>query len=156
MNFEFFFEFWIFFSQLQLIISILKTEKVYEKNKLRLHLHDIGFQGFLCLMQGQSLNLEIIHLLTDIILFRDHPNCYSGILASAYALAEENLEIKLEFSKRLLALILSRPNAATAITKQVFHFRAVSEQFQSSFSNWWAPKTFFLVQIRQHLLMIQF
>ena len=54
----------------QLVIHILKTDKVYEKSKLRLHLHDIGFQGFLCLMQGQTFTLEIIHLLTDIILSR--------------------------------------------------------------------------------------
>ena len=52
------------------MISILKTDKVYEKSKLRLHLQDIGFQGFLCLMQGQTFNLEIIHSLTDIILSR--------------------------------------------------------------------------------------
>lgn len=40
-------------------------------------------------------------------------------MALAYLLAEENLEIKLEFSKRFLAFILSRPNAPPNFVKQV-------------------------------------
>lgn len=40
-------------------------------------------------------------------------------MALAFSLAEENLEIKLEFSKRLLGFVLSRPNAPMAFVKQV-------------------------------------
>lgn len=49
----------------------------------------------------------------------DHVHCYTGAMALAYSLAEENLEIKLEFSKRLLAFLLSRPNAPVSFVKQV-------------------------------------
>jgi len=43
-------------------------------------------------------------------------------MAIAYSLAEENLEIKLEFSKRLLGFLLSRPQAPVSFVKQViFH-----------------------------------
>ncbi|KAI9560727.1 putative neurobeachin-like protein 1-like isoform X3 [Daphnia sinensis] len=103
---------------LKLLINILKTDRAYEKSKLRLYLHDVGFQGLLMLMQGQPSSLEMTHLLTDIILSRDHPNSYTGAMALAFSLAEENLEIKLEFSKRLLGFMLSRPNAPSAFVKQ--------------------------------------
>ncbi len=62
----------------QLLINILKTDRAYEKSKQRLYLHDIGFQGLLCLMQGQPSSLEMTHLLTDIILSR---GCYFLILS---------------------------------------------------------------------------
>lgn len=57
----------------QLLVNILKTDRVYEKSKIRLYLHDVGFQGLLCLMQGQASSLDITHLLTDIILSRGKP-----------------------------------------------------------------------------------
>ncbi|XP_046650912.1 neurobeachin-like protein 1 isoform X2 [Daphnia pulicaria] len=103
---------------LKLLINILKTDRAYEKSKVRLYLHDVGFQGLLMLMQGQPSSLEMTHLLTDIILSRDHPNSYTGAMALAFSLAEENLEIKLEFSKRLLGFMLSRPNAPSTFVKQ--------------------------------------
>ena len=59
----------------------------------------------------------------------DHPNCYSGLLAMAYSLAQENLEMKLEFSKRFLALILSRPNAAASFVKQVTEILQLIDAF---------------------------
>lgn len=43
-------------------------------------------------------------------------------MALAFSLAEENLEIKLEFSKRLLGFVLSRPNAPISFVKQVNKF----------------------------------
>ena len=43
-------------------------------------------------------------------------------MAIAYSLAEENLEIKLEFSKRLLGFLLSRPQAPVSFVKQVTSF----------------------------------
>lgn len=49
-------------------------------------------------------------------------------MALAFSLAEENLEIKLEFSKRLLGFMLSRPNAASAFVKQVKHFLAIRQK----------------------------
>jgi hypothetical protein len=52
------------------MIHVLKSDRVYEKSKTRLYLHDVGFQGLLCLMQGQTSSLEITHLLTDLILSR--------------------------------------------------------------------------------------
>lgn len=48
-------------------------------------------------------------------------------MALAFSLAEENLEIKLEFSKRLLGFVLSRPNAPMAFVKQVCHFFSEKE-----------------------------
>ena len=127
-------------------MNVLRTDRVYEKSKHRLYLNDVGFQGLLCLMQGQASSLQMTHLLMDIIvsrgivhltskitctlvimlyfLFLDHPNSYSGALALAYSLAEESLEIKLEFSKRLLAFILTRPNAPYSFVKQVRTSRA--------------------------------
>ena len=117
-------------------------DRAYEKSKHRLYLHDVGFQGLLCLMQGQPSSLEMTHLLTDVILSRgyffllfytsrnvtnvfyasEHPNSYTGAMALAFSLAEENLEIKLEFSKRLLGFVLSRPNAPSSFVKQVNDF----------------------------------
>lgn len=49
-------------------------------------------------------------------------------MALAFSLAEENLEIKLEFSKRLLGFMLSRPNAPSAFVKQVKHFLAIRQK----------------------------
>ena len=55
---------------LKLLVNILKTDRVYDKSKLRLYLHDVGLQGLVCLMQGQQSSLEMTHLLTDILLSR--------------------------------------------------------------------------------------
>ena len=52
----------------------------------------------------------------------EHPNSYTGAMALAFSLAEENLEIKLEFSKRLFGSVLSRPNAPSSFVKQVNDF----------------------------------
>lgn len=49
-------------------------------------------------------------------------------MALAFSLAEENLEIKLEFSKRLLGFMLSRPNAPSAFVKQVKHLLAIRQK----------------------------
>ena len=43
-------------------------------------------------------------------------------MALAFSLAEENLETKLEFSKRLFGSVLSRPNAPSSFVKQVNDF----------------------------------
>lgn len=59
-----------FFFPFQLLINVLKTDRAYEKSKFRVYLHDVGFQGLLCLMQGQAASLEVVHLLTDIVLWR--------------------------------------------------------------------------------------
>lgn len=56
------------------MVNVLKTDRVYEKSKARLHLHDIGFQGLLCLMQGQESSLMIAHLLADLILAKGKRN----------------------------------------------------------------------------------
>ena len=64
--------FLIFLFYFQLLINILKTDRAYEKSKVRLYLHDVGFQGLLMLMQGQPSSLEMTHLLTDIILSRGY------------------------------------------------------------------------------------
>lgn len=57
--------------------------------------------------------------------------CAGGVLALIFSLAEENLEIKLELSKRLLAWTLSRPHAPQLLTKQVRLIAAINRRIMS-------------------------
>ncbi|UYV77903.1 NBEAL1 [Cordylochernes scorpioides] len=101
----------------QLIHLLLKTDRVYEKGKTRLRLHDIGLPGLLALLpQTSDFATQLMDLtlltgrLVDYTVVRTDPYglvaadtapAYQGALAILLAVPCTNLDLKLEILEKV-------------------------------------------------------
>ncbi|XP_064646322.1 neurobeachin-like protein 1 isoform X2 [Lineus longissimus] len=100
---------------------LLKTDKVYDKNKGRLRLQETGYLGLIQLLQGQPTSVQMITLLLDQILLSDSATAFNGVLGVLYLVHNSDVDTKLEASKRLLAALFQggKDLGAKHIAKQL-------------------------------------
>lgn len=136
---------------LKLIHVLINTDKVYDKSKLRLRLHEMGYTGMFSLMNKCSISQPMIKLLIDqMMLSADSSQCYSGILSLLQLIQESDMVTKLETSRQLLQLLVSKSGAAKNFSKQLCWQEILCKLFISY------PKTtnFSLGSISQPILKI--
>ncbi|XP_059473157.1 neurobeachin-like protein 1 isoform X2 [Neocloeon triangulifer] len=113
---------------LKLFYVLLRSERVYERHKMRLRLQDnssttlshVGlYPGLLSSIDQSDYTMEFTVMLLDQILLTDTSSSYAGALALLYALSSAPIEIKLEAARKILTTTFMRPNAASQFAKQV-------------------------------------
>uniref|UniRef100_A0A1B6DB47 Neurobeachin-like protein 1 n=1 Tax=Clastoptera arizonana TaxID=38151 RepID=A0A1B6DB47_9HEMI len=108
---------------LKMLSVLLRTEKIYERNKSRLRLQDsttVGmYPGLIAMFPEQVLSMEFVAMLLDQILLTESNGSYSGALSLLHALSLAELDIKLEAARKLLTVTFMRQSAPQFLAKQV-------------------------------------
>ncbi|KAL5005989.1 hypothetical protein ScPMuIL_017147 [Solemya velum] len=98
---------------------LLKTDKVYEKSKIRLRLLDCGYLGLVEMIKGCPVTPQMIKMLLEQVSLSDSAHSYNAVLAVLQLIEKESLEVKLEASRQILAILVTKPNAARHFSKQL-------------------------------------
>ncbi|KAK0040263.1 neurobeachin-like protein 1, partial [Biomphalaria pfeifferi] len=110
----------IFYEKIVKILYILlKSERVYEKNKSRLRLADIGHWGLINLMSLYDISAPMIKRFIEQVSFTETPQTYGAVLAVLGLVHNCGMDIKSEASRQLLAIIVSKSGAAKGLAKQL-------------------------------------
>ncbi|XP_069696226.1 neurobeachin-like protein 1 isoform X2 [Periplaneta americana] len=113
---------------LKLLSVLLRSDRVYERNKTRLRLQDVSvlggssigmYPGLVALLQDQPLTMEVTAMLFDQILSTDSSGGYAGALSLLHALSLADLNLKLEAARKILTATFMKPNAPHHFAKQV-------------------------------------
>ena len=104
----------------RVISAFLKTSRISNRHKGRLHLQQAGYLGFLYMRSSRepSISLYEVTEITDHMLLFDHTSSYQGILALCQHLQMAQINIKLEIARKLLTLVYSHPQASAHLSKQ--------------------------------------
>ncbi|XP_067125871.1 neurobeachin-like protein 1 isoform X3 [Centruroides vittatus] len=86
---------------LKVIAGLLKSDKVYEKSKSRLRLHDIGFGSLTSLLTTSNVTSNMINVLMDQILMTETLQAYQGAVLLLHFIRNMNIDIKLESIQKL-------------------------------------------------------
>ncbi|KAK7507554.1 hypothetical protein BaRGS_00001489, partial [Batillaria attramentaria] len=94
---------------------LLKTDRVYDKNKQRLRLSDMGHWGLVSMMGAYDISVPMIRRFVEQVSYIDTGQSYNSILAVLSLIHSSGLDIKLE----LLSILVSKPAAAKNFAKQL-------------------------------------
>ncbi|CAD5122682.1 DgyrCDS11092 [Dimorphilus gyrociliatus] len=104
---------------LKIIDLLLKSSKVSEKSKGKLRLTDTGaYPGFISSLAGSPLSINCITMLFDLTI-NNAASSFNAILYLVQLVASADISIKLEITRKLLDILLSKPNAVKEIVKQL-------------------------------------
>ncbi|XP_052080874.1 neurobeachin-like protein 1 isoform X2 [Mytilus californianus] len=103
----------------KVLYLLLKSDKVYEKSKTRLRLAECGHLGIVGLMQGIDISGPMIKRFLEQVTFNDTSQNYNSVLAVLQLIYTCGSDIKLEATKQIISLLVSRPNAAKSFAKQL-------------------------------------
>ncbi|XP_076087925.1 neurobeachin-like protein 1 isoform X3 [Mytilus galloprovincialis] len=103
----------------KVLYLLLKSDKVYEKSKTRLRLAECGHLGIVGLMQGIDISGPMIKRFLEQVTFNDTSQNYNSVLAILQLIHTCGSDIKLEATKQIISLLVSRPNAAKSFAKQL-------------------------------------
>ncbi|XP_052812655.1 neurobeachin-like protein 1 isoform X3 [Mya arenaria] len=103
----------------KVLYILLKTDKVYEKNKSRLRLTDSGHLGLISLIDGIEISGPTIKRFLEQVSLTDTPQSYGAILAILQLIYNSGFDIKLEASRQLLSILVSKNGAAKYFAKQL-------------------------------------
>ncbi|KAL4217498.1 Neurobeachin-like protein 1 [Mactra antiquata] len=103
----------------KVLYILLKTDRVYEKNKSRLRLTDCGYLGLISLIQGIEVSGPTIKRFIEQVSNTDSLSSYNALLAILQLIYQSGFDIKLEASRQLLSILGSKTNAAKNFAKQL-------------------------------------
>ncbi|XP_067686159.1 neurobeachin-like protein 1 [Haliotis asinina] len=110
----------IYYEKIVKVLHILlKSDRVYEKSKQRLRLSDCGHLGLISLMQGYDLSVPMIRRFVEQVSFVETSQTYNAILSILTLIHNSGLDIRLEASRQLLSILVSKPGAAKGFAKQL-------------------------------------
>ena len=103
----------------KLLFALLRTSKISNRHKSRLHLQEVGYLGFLYMRAAKEppISMDEVVQLTNQMLAFDHPSSYQGILALCHHLYLADIDIKLELARKILVLVYSHPHAPASLYK---------------------------------------
>ena len=103
----------------KLLFALLRTNKISNRHKSRLHLQEVGYLGFLYMRAAKEplISMDEVVQLTNQMLAFDHSSSYHGILALCHHLYLADIDIKLELARKILVLVYSHPHAPANIYK---------------------------------------
>ena len=112
----------------KVISAFLKTSRVSNRHKGRLHLQQAGYLGWLYMRASREpvFSLAEVTELTDHMLLFDHASSYQGILALCAHLQMAEVRIKLEAARKLLTLVYAQAAASAHLSKQTGWQGAIS------------------------------
>ncbi|KAK7111968.1 hypothetical protein V1264_011504 [Littorina saxatilis] len=100
---------------------LLKTDRVYDKNKHRLRLGDMGHWGLVSMMKSYSVSAPMIKRFVEQVSHVDTGQSYNSVLAVLTLIHNCGLDIKLEASRQLLTIVASKDKdtAVKSFAKQL-------------------------------------
>ncbi|XP_025103761.1 neurobeachin-like protein 1 isoform X2 [Pomacea canaliculata] len=98
---------------------MLKSDRAYDRSKQRLRLSDVGHGGLVSMMGGYDISVPMIKRFVEQVSYGDSPQSYNSILAVLSLIHGSGLDIKLEASRQLLNILVSKPAAAKHFAKQL-------------------------------------
>ncbi|XP_077997957.1 neurobeachin-like protein 1 isoform X2 [Glandiceps talaboti] len=101
----------------RLFSVMTRTDKVYDKSKVRLRLIDIGFSGLTMLMGNQPISLSMAIGLVEQV--ADNFINYSGIMAVMQLIHHTGITIRLQVCRHVLHALYMNLGAAGQLSKQV-------------------------------------
>ncbi|RZF48161.1 hypothetical protein LSTR_LSTR009850 [Laodelphax striatellus] len=108
---------------LKLISVLLRTEKIYDRNKTRLRLSDhspIGlYPGLIAMLPENQFSMEFTVILLEQILLTESSSSYASALSLIHALALCTVDVKLEAARKILTVTFMRPTAPQLFAKQL-------------------------------------
>ncbi|XP_039288398.1 neurobeachin-like protein 1 isoform X2 [Nilaparvata lugens] len=108
---------------LKLISVLLRTEKIYDRNKTRLRLSDhspIGlYPGLIAMLPENNFSMEFTVILLEQILLTESSSSYASALSLIHALALCSVDVKLEAARKILTVTFMRPTAPQLFAKQL-------------------------------------
>ncbi|XP_013384976.1 neurobeachin-like protein 1 [Lingula anatina] len=103
----------------RIIGDLLKTDKVYERSKGRLHLYNIGYAGLVSQMEEMDITLPMVQGLLEQSTLADVPATYTSLLSVLQLVPHGDVDMKLAASREVLSVLMNRPGAAKKIVQQV-------------------------------------
>lgn len=113
----------------KVLYILLKTDKVYEKNKSRMRLQDCGYLGLIDLIKGFEVSGPTIKRFLEQVSIPDTPQGYNAVLAVLQLIYNSGFDIKLEASRQLLAILATKTGAAKNFAKQLGWQEAITKLF---------------------------
>ncbi|XP_021366386.1 neurobeachin-like protein 1 isoform X2 [Mizuhopecten yessoensis] len=114
---------------IKVLYTILKSDKVYEKSKVRVRLNDCGHLGLVGMMQDCEASGPMMKRFIDQVAVTDSPHCCNSLLALLQLIYYSSSDIKLEASRQILALLVGKVNAAKNFSKQLGWQEALTKLF---------------------------
>nr|XP_018911290.1 PREDICTED: neurobeachin-like protein 1 [Bemisia tabaci] len=100
---------------LKVLSILLRTSRVYERNKGQLRLQDSSsygmYPGFISMLPNLPVSMEVAVMLLDQILLLETSSGYAGALSLLHFLQFADLDIKIEVARKILAVAFMKPNA---------------------------------------------
>lgn len=93
---------------------LLKTDRVYDKSKNRLRLLDVGHWGLVTMMSEYSISVPMVKRFVEQVSYVDTGQSYNSILAVLSLIHNCDIDIKLEASRQLLKIVVSKEKDAAA------------------------------------------
>ncbi|XP_075227690.1 neurobeachin-like protein 1 [Lycorma delicatula] len=108
---------------LKMLSVLLRTEKVYDRNKGRLRLNDSTpcglYPGLIAMLPENHFSMEFTVILLEQILLSESSASYAGALSLIHALALCDVDVKLEAARKILTITFMRPSAPQQFAKQL-------------------------------------
>ncbi|XP_076368453.1 neurobeachin-like protein 1 [Tachypleus tridentatus] len=104
---------------LKLISSLLKSDKVYEKSKSRLRLHDIGISSLTTLLTPQQFSPEMVSYLLDQILMTETAESFQGALFFLSFIRNMEVVVKFNAVKKFLCTIQEKSSCLNTVANQI-------------------------------------
>ncbi|XP_065200473.1 neurobeachin-like protein 1 isoform X2 [Planococcus citri] len=109
---------------LRLFSVLLRTDRVYERSKLRLQLQDYTPMGLYpglvaSFPADENISMETALLLLDQILMSETSGGFTGALVLLCRLSSASLDVKLEAARKILAVVFMKPSAPVMFAKQI-------------------------------------
>ncbi|XP_062847864.1 neurobeachin-like protein 2 [Trichomycterus rosablanca] len=102
----------------RILYKVLKSERVPERNKLRLKLKEPGYLGLVCFLEDVPLTMTIIRCLYEQVLATDNSPSFKDLLAVVYLSHRADLSVRLDICRKLFHLIYSSEDCVKQLAKQ--------------------------------------
>ncbi|KAK3083537.1 hypothetical protein FSP39_025014, partial [Pinctada imbricata] len=113
----------------KVLYLLLRTDRVYEKSKVRLRLTECGHLGLIGLMMNCDVSGPMVKRYLDMVAAVDATHSYNAVLAVLQLIHYSGSDIKLEASRQLLSILVSRPGAAKQFAKQLGWQESITKLF---------------------------
>ncbi|XP_029444090.1 neurobeachin-like protein 2 isoform X2 [Rhinatrema bivittatum] len=102
----------------RILYKMLKCEKVNERNKHRLKLKEIGYQGLISCLNEIPVSMLLIRCLSEQVLVSDSCPNYKDLMAVVFLSHRAELTVRLDVCRKLFHLIYSQHDIVHHLAKQ--------------------------------------
>ncbi|XP_055494353.1 neurobeachin-like protein 1 isoform X8 [Leucoraja erinacea] len=98
---------------------MLKCDKVYERNKQRIRLRDVGYSGLVMLLNDVIVTVPLVKNLLHQVLEADSVVNYKDLMAVVHLVHKARINVRLAVCRKIYRHLQSQQDAAQQIAKQI-------------------------------------